>query len=56
MSTFQNTEYVDARGSAFNMAGRDLINVGRDQINIVMGPNSFGAMQTTLVLLYAHFL
>ena len=38
MSTFQNTEYMDACGSAFNMAGHD-------QINIVMGPNSLGAMQ-----------
>ena len=38
MSTFQNTEYMDARGSAFNVAGRD-------QINVVMGPNSLGAMQ-----------
>ena len=45
MSTFQNTEYVDARGSALNMVGRDQINVGRDLINVVMGPNSLGAMQ-----------
>ena len=41
MSTFQNTEYVDARGATFN-------NVGRDQINadqVIINPNSVGAMQ-----------
>ena len=41
MSTFQNTEYMDARGSAF-------YNVGRDQINadqVIINPNSIGALQ-----------
>ena len=40
MSTFQNTEYMDARGSDFN-------NVGRDQINtqVIINPNSLGALQ-----------
>ena len=40
MSTFQNTEYMDTRGSAFN-------NVGRDQINtqVIPNPNFLGAMQ-----------
>ena len=45
MSTFQNTEYMDARGSAFN-------NVGRDQINaqVIINPNSLGAMQNHSLL------
>ena len=40
MSTFQNTEYMDARGSDFN-------NVGHDQINtqVIINPNSLGALQ-----------
>ena len=40
MSTFQNTEYTDARGATFN-------NVGRDQVNadqVIINPNSLGAM------------
>jgi hypothetical protein len=36
MSTFQNTEYMDARGATFN-------NVGRDQV--IINPMSLGAMQ-----------
>ena len=45
MSTFQNTEYMDARGATFN-------NVGRDQINaqVIINPNSLGAMQNHSVL------
>ena len=39
MSTFQNTEYMDARGATFN-------NVGRDQVNqVIMNPMNPGAMQ-----------
>ena len=40
MSTFHNTEYMDARGATFN-------NVGRDQINadqVIINPISVGAM------------
>ena len=46
MSTFQNTEYMDARGSAFYNVGRDQINV--DQV--IINPNSLGAMQNHSVL------
>ena len=49
MSMFQNTEYMDARGATFN-------NVGRDQINVVMGPNSPGAMQNHSCTIICSFL
>ena len=49
MPTFQNTEYMDARGATFN-------NVGRDQINVVMGPNSIGAMQNRSCTIICSFL
>ena len=49
MSTFQNTEYMDALGATFN-------NVGRDQINVVMGPNSLGAMQNHSRTIICSFL
>ena len=48
MSMFQNTEYMDARGATFN-------NVGRDQINVVMGPNSLGVMQNHSCTITAYY-
>ena len=52
MSTFKNTEYVDARGATFN-------NVGRDQINadqVIINPNSVGAMQNHSCTIICSFL
>ena len=52
MSTFQNTEYMDARGATFN-------NVGRDQITadqVIINPNSVGAMPNhsrTIICLFS---
>ena len=51
MSTFQNTEYMDACGATFN-------NVGRDQINaqVIITPNSLGAMQNHSCTIICSFL